>query len=136
MKLFDTFRNVINSLFGTFQFENKDSSNEDETLLKENETLKTEIKNLKNQLEENQNEYIELQDINRHINHKLEAYTNAKNKGCKKGDYCKNCAFGHKNMDFITFAVNSANSLKTAEYYVCEFDCCKNFLRKERAVLK
>lgn len=100
-------------------------------ILKENENLKNEIKNLKKQLEENQNRCTELQDINQHINHELDAYKNAENKSCKKGDYCKNCAFGHKNMDFITFAVNSANSLKMAEYYVCEFDCCKNFLRKE-----
>lgn len=125
MKLFDTFRNTINSFLGSFQYKNEDYSNETEIILKENEDLKK-------QLEEMQNKCKNLEDINLHIRNKLAAYQEAKDKGCKKGDYCQICAFGHKNFDYISIAVNSVNSFKTAEYYVCEFDCCKHFVRKDQ----
>lgn len=75
----------------------------------------------------------ELQDINQHINRELKAYRDAENKGCKIGDYCKNCAFGRKRRDYIRFDVSNAPSI--IDCYVCEFDCCKHFERKEKVVL-
>ncbi len=83
---------------------------------------------LKEELAKMQDECIKLQDEKYHIKHKLETYQQAEEKGCKKGEYCQICAFGHENFDYI----HNTFSTDRIKYYICEFGLCKHFVCKDQ----
>lgn len=97
------------------------SSKKYESLIEAQDKYKRETKLLQKEIEV-------LQDGNQVLNNKLQSYIEAQNKECKQGGYCAACIYAHK---AISYSASYNFGIQKSEYYVCGYNACEHFEKKE-----
>ena len=97
------------------------SSKKYENLIDTQDKLKREIATLQKEIEV-------LQDEKNLLNDKIQSHKKAQNKGCKQGGYCAACIYAHK---AISYSASYNFGIQKSEYYVCGYNACEHFEKKE-----